>query len=92
MHTLRVWRVVILLMRAKYVGPARVNTQFQGRLRNAHIYAICTLYIAHTAHLFLHTFCTYNEIYNQRITDYLYNRYAQYSIDYIQDTQIVCCA
>ena len=46
-------------------------------------YAICTLYIAHTAHLFLHKFCIYNEVYNQSINDYLYNRYAQYSIDYI---------
>ena len=62
-------------------------------------YAICTmynvhstLYIAHSAHLFLHTFCIYNEVYNQSINDYLYNRYAPYSIDYIQDTQIVCCA
>ena len=26
------------------------------------VYAICTLYIAHTAHLFLHTFCIYNEV------------------------------
>ena len=52
----------------------------------------CTLHIAHTAHLFLHTFCIYNKVYNQSINDYLYNRYAQYSIDYIQDTQIVCCA
>ena len=31
LHTLRVWRVVILLMRAKCVSPARVDTQFQGK-------------------------------------------------------------
>ena len=30
LRTFRVWRVVILLMRAKCVGHARVNTQFQG--------------------------------------------------------------
>ena len=52
---------------------------------------ICTVYIAHTAHLFLHTFCIYNEVYNQSITDYLYNRYAYYSIDYTGYTNCMLC-
>ena len=55
LHKCRVWRVVILLMRAKYVGPARVNTQFQGKKRRiaecAYIlymqYVHCTLHIQH---------------------------------------------
>ena len=55
-------------------------------------YVHCTLPIQH---IYFYTHSVYimvNEVYNQSITDYLYNRYAQYSIDYIQDTQIVCCA
>ena len=56
LHTLRVWRVVILLMRIKYVGPARVNTQFQGNKRRiaecAYTYNMYTVHIVHTAHLF----------------------------------------
>ena len=57
-----------LLMRAKCVGPARVNkkaycaTYIYNIYARCAIYAICTLYIAHTAHLFLHTFCIYNEV------------------------------
>ena len=67
LHTLtfHIWRVVILLMRAKCVGPARVNkkaycaTRIHKYICAVRYYAIYTLYIAHTAHLFLHTFCTY---------------------------------
>ena len=70
LHTLmfRIWRVVILLMRAKCVGRSRVNKKAYCATRIYNIYArcakyaICTLYIAHTAHLFLHTFCIYNEV------------------------------
>ena len=61
----RIWRVVILLMRAKCVGPARVNKKaycIYIIYARCALYAICTLYIAHTAHLFLHTFCIYNEV------------------------------
>ena len=70
LHTLtfRIWRIVILLMRAKCVGPARVikkaycATRIYNIYTRCAIYAICTLYIAHTADLFLHTFCIYNEV------------------------------
>ena len=58
----RVWRVVILLMRAKSVGPARVNKKAYCVMRIYMQYVQCILYIAHTAHLFLHTFCIYNEV------------------------------
>ena len=59
---------LFLLMRTKCVGPARVNKKayYATRMYNTYawcaIYAICTLHIAHTAHLFLHTFCIYNEV------------------------------
>ena len=53
-------------------------------------YAICTLYIAHTAHLFLHTFCIYNKVYNQSINDYLYNGYAQYRVHKLYAVLEVC--
>ena len=45
---------------------------------NAHIYAIYTPYIAHTAHLSLHAFCIYSEVLNQSITDYLYKLHTSY--------------
>ena len=65
LRTFRIWRVVILLMRAKCVGPARVSKKAYYTMRIYMQYVQCTLYIAHTAHLFLHTFCIYNEVYNQ---------------------------
>ena len=62
LYTFHVWRVVILLMRAKSVGPARVNKKAYCAMRIYMQYVQYTLYIAHTAHLFLHTFCIYNEV------------------------------
>ena len=69
-HVFFVWRVIILLMRAKCAGSARVNTQLQcvcctDRLQ-------CTTYIKHI--YFVHRFYIY-----QSITDYLYVQ----CIDYI---------
>ena len=70
-HTFRVWRVVILLMRAKYVGPARVNTQFQGCAMR--IFMQSVHYTLHIQHIYFYRHSVYNEAYNQGITDYLYN-------------------
>ena len=62
LHTFRVLRVVILLMCAKCVGPARVIKKAYCAMRIYMQYVQCTLYIAHAAHLFLHAFCIYNEV------------------------------
>ena len=64
------WRVIILLMRAKCAGPARVNTQLQCVCCTYRLQ--CTMYIKHI--YFVHRFYIY-----QSITDYQYVQ----CIDYI---------
>ena len=53
---------ILDLARALVFNTAHSTPRIYNIYARCAIYAICTLYIAHTAHLFLHTFCIYNEV------------------------------
>ena len=82
LHTFFVRCVIILLMRAKCTGPARVNTQSQCECCTYRLQ--CTTYIKHI--YFVHRFYIY-----QSIADYLYVQYMDYIYIYIGNTYVAYC-